>query len=188
VKLSANGKRFLKSFEDFRSFSYYDTNPNQPAVTWQPGTLTIGYGFTNGVIPVYIGQTMTIEEANSIFDQIIKYFETGVNNKLQVSVNQNQFDALVSHYYNTGVLSSTIYQLINSGADLKTIGDFWVTHYITAQGFVGNVQGLINRREAEWQLYQSNGLNWGFIWLLVLAAVIAISILKNRNYELRFLR
>jgi len=181
LKLSKNGRNFLKSFEDFRGFSYYDTNPNVPATTWQPGTLTIGYGFTNAVIPVYIGQTMTEEEANEIFDLILPAFENRVSSKLQVPVNQSQFDALLSHHYNTGILSSTLYQLINSGAPKEEIIQFWLNHYLTASGFSGIVPGLINRREGEVELYLSSGLNWGFLWLLVLAGVVTFAYLQNRK-------
>ena len=97
-----------------------------------------------------MGDTITLEEARDLFDDLIVRYERIVNSKLKVDVKQNEFDALVSHTYNTGG-STTLFKLVNMEANKDKIKDWFLTKYITANGKV--LQGLKNRRLKEWELY-----------------------------------
>ena len=73
-----------------------------------------------------------------------------VAQNIKVSINENQFSALVSYVYNTGG-SNTLYKLINSNASEKDIRNWFETKYITADGVP--LKGLVLRRKAEADLY-----------------------------------
>ena len=85
-----------------------------------------------------------------LFIDILKKFEAIVNRIMKVKVNQNQFDALVSHTYNTGG-SNTLFRLINSNAPSQDIKNWFETRYITANGV--KLNGLVRRRKAESDLF-----------------------------------
>jgi len=91
----------------------------------------------------------TEEEAEIALEQDLQVFERIVISKLKVSVDQNQFDALVSHAYNTGGSSTTLFKMVNNGD--ASIRAWWVSHYIIGGG--KKLKGLIARREAEAKLY-----------------------------------
>ena len=94
----------------------------------------------------------TVQEADAALQEDLRPREFDVFRKLKVPVNQNQFDALVSHYYNTGG-SSTLFDLINKKAKKEEIYKWFTERYITSDGKVLN--GLIKRRKAEADLYFS---------------------------------
>jgi len=142
MKISEEGKDLIKLFEGVRLKAY----------KCSAGVPTIGFGNTyypNGD-KVKMGDTITLEEARDLFDDLIVRYERIVNSKLKVDVKQNQFDALVSHTYNTGG-STTLFKLVNMEANKDKIKDWFLTKYITANGKV--LQGLKNRRLKEWELY-----------------------------------
>jgi len=142
MKISEEGKDLIKLFEGVRLKAY----------KCSAGVPTIGFGNTyypNGD-KVKMGDTITLEEARDLFDDLIVRYERIVNSKLKVDVKQNQFDALVSHTYNTGG-STTLFKLVNMEANKEKIKDWFLTKYITANGKV--LQGLKNRRLKEWELY-----------------------------------
>lgn len=92
----------------------------------------------------------TEEQAQEALRKDLIYFEKIVLSKLKVSVKQQQFDALVSHTYNTGG-SDTLFKLINKKAPSIQIKKWFETKYITAGGVV--FKGLVERRKAESKLY-----------------------------------
>jgi len=142
MKISEEGKDLIKLFEGCRLNAY----------KCSAGVPTVGYGNTyypNGD-KVKMGDTITLEEARDLFDDLIVRYERIVNSKLKVDVKQNEFDALVSHTYNTGG-STTLFKLVNMEANKEKIKDWFLTKYITANGKV--LQGLKNRRLKEWELY-----------------------------------
>jgi lysozyme len=142
MKISQEGKDLIKSFEGCRLNAY----------KCSAGVPTIGYGNTyypNGD-KVKMGDTITLEQAKDLFDDLIVRYERIVESKLKVDVKQNEFDALVSHTYNTGG-STTLFKLVNMEANKDKIKDWFLTKYITANGKV--LQGLKNRRLKEWELY-----------------------------------
>jgi len=89
-------KEYIKKFEKLKMKAYLPT----PKDKW-----TIGWGTTvypDGT-PVKKGDVLKNEaEAQAYFDHDIKRSEDWLKSHLEVPVNQNQLDALVSWHYNTG--------------------------------------------------------------------------------------
>jgi len=142
MKISQEGKDLIIKFEGIRLNAY----------KCSAGVPTIGIGNTyypNGD-KVKMGDTITLEQARDLFDDLIVRYERIVESKLKVDVKQNEFDALVSHTYNTGG-STTLFKLVNMEANKDKIKDWFLTKYITANGKV--LQGLKNRRLKEWELF-----------------------------------
>ena len=144
MRISKKGIALIKRFEGLKLNAYL-CSANVP---------TIGYGNTyypNGT-KVKLGDTISQEQAEELLKDILKKFEAIVNRKLKVKVSQNQFDALVSHTYNTGG-SDTLFRLINNGANDTEVRTWFESRYITANGV--KLKGLIRRRKAEANLYFS---------------------------------
>jgi lysozyme len=115
---------------------------------------TIGYGHIKGVS---MGDTITQEEANEMFNHEMKEYETYVNTAVTVPLSQNQFDAIVSWVFNLGngnLQASTMLKVINSGDHAGVPAQ--IKRWNKAGGKV--LDGLVRRREAEALLYQ------GAIW------------------------
>lgn len=91
-------------------------------------------------------------EANVALMEDLKVFERIVMSKIKVPLNQRQFDALVSHAYNTGG-SDTLFKLINRRAPEDQIRRWFETKYVTSGGV--RLRGLVNRRKAESDLFFS---------------------------------
>jgi len=97
----------------------------------------------------------TVEEADFYLAEDIDKAAKLVRRNLTIKVNQNQFDALLSHAYNCGI-SNTMYRLVNSRASDTSIKEWFTTRYITAQGIP--LKGLRYRRNDEWEIYA--GINY----------------------------
>lgn len=94
MKASANIIEYIKAKEGCRLKAYKLTGETN----W-----TIGYGHSDGSVKE--GQTITQEEADKLFADDLKKFETAVNgyiDKYGLTMNQNKFDAIVSLTYNCG--------------------------------------------------------------------------------------
>lgn len=118
------------------------------------GVCTIGYGTT--IYPhgkaVQYGDTCTIEQAKNYMQYDLRHFEQAVNAAVNVPLNQNQFDALVSLSYNIGIgafKNSTLLKLLNA-SDYHAASDQFDV-WIKAGGKI--VQGLVNRRAVEKTLF-----------------------------------
>lgn len=98
-------------------------------------------------------ENMTLTQADELLEEDLQEFETRVNRKLKLNLNQNQFDALVSHTFNTGG-SDGLFNLINRQARKDEIFEWWTTKYIRGNGKI--LPGLIKRRRKEADLYFSN--------------------------------
>jgi lysozyme len=93
MNLSDDGAALIKYFEDCKLIAYPD--PHTGGVPW-----TIGWGHTRGVQP---GDTCTQEEADAWFLEDIEPAERMIENQATVrTLEQGQFDALVSFVYNVG--------------------------------------------------------------------------------------
>lgn len=116
------------------------------------GHWTIGYGntFYEDNTKVKQGDKITQKRAEALLVNLLPKFESIVNKKITISLNQNQFDSLVSYTWNTGG-SSTLFSMINRKASNKEIRTWFETKYITAGEKV--LQGLVNRRKDEANLY-----------------------------------
>ena len=114
------------------------------------GVWTIGFGTTiypNG-IKVKKGDTCTEAQAKSYMAHDLKKFEQAVNGAVNIPLNQNQFDALVSLAYNIGTGAfnkSTLVKKLNAG-DIRGAADQFDV-WVNAGG--KRMQGLVNRRAKE---------------------------------------
>ncbi len=144
--MSKNGLALLKSFEGCELTAYQDS----------VGVWTIGYGWTQPVNgkPVGKGMTITQDTADSLLCSGVVQYEKGVTGLVKVSVNQNQFDALVDFAYNLGVKAlegSTLLKKLNAGDYAGAADEF--PKWNKAGGKVLN--GLVKRRAAERSLFLS---------------------------------
>ena len=116
---------------------------------------TIGYGSTyyEDGRPVKIGDAITQERADQLFEAIAEDFAKRVRSLLKVALNENQFSALVSFTYNVGVANlkkSTLLKKVNINPLDQTITDEFLK-WNKAGGKV--LAGLTRRREEEAKLY-----------------------------------
>ena len=142
--LSQKGLDLIKSFEGIRLTAYWDSLGS----VW-----TIGYGHTGGV---YDGQVITQAQAEELLRQDTGSAQSTVNNNVTVTLTQGQFDALVSFTFNCGsgaFTSSTLLVLLNQGNYSGACAE--LDKWVHAGGVV--VQGLVNRRNAEQDLFNSTG-------------------------------
>lgn len=135
-KISAAGIALVKSYEGCRLTAYKPVSTEQ---YW-----TIGWGHYGS--DVKQGMTITQAEADALLVKDLAKYE-GYVNHLNMELNQNQFDALVSFAYNCGVgnlqslcLGRTITQIAAN-----------ITKYNKAGGDV--LAGLTRRRQAELELF-----------------------------------
>ena len=144
---SQKGIDLIKKWEGFYNVAYLD-----PVGVW-----TIGYGTTNSdfnITNVRIKQGLYISQALAE-----KWLKASLNKKYEPLVNkynkiynfsQNEFDALVSFCYNIGAID----QLTKNGTRSKEeIRNHWLA-YSNAGG--KQLQGLLNRRKDELNLFNSN--------------------------------
>lgn len=138
-RLSLVGQRLIKSFEGFCTTAY-----KCPA-----GVVTIGFGHTK---TAKLGQTITPEQAEQLFLKDIEVFEAAVRNYVKVTINQNQFDALVSLCYNIGTEAfrrSSLVRYINRG-DYNTAA-LELLRFVYAGK--KKLPGLVTRRNKEYDLF-----------------------------------
>lgn len=164
MKMSDKGIEWLKRLEGSVKVNgkhvIYDDATGKPVASGAPlpAGATIGYGhlvkpgedFTNGI---------TERQAIALLRSDIATAERDVQNNITSNLTQNQYDALVSLAYNigtTGFKNSTVVKYINNpnfhSSIYSDLGSAWKAWNRT-QGKVSN--GLINRRQKEWNLYNS---------------------------------
>ena len=142
MKTSQIGIDLIKFFEGEKLTAY-----KCPAGIW---TIGVGSTFYEDGSKVKQGDKITKERSTELLLNTLKPFEETVNYKIKVPIKQQQFDALVSHTFNTGG-SETLFKLINGGSTDKSIKDWFEKKYISANGKV--LKGLQSRRKAEAKLY-----------------------------------
>ena len=161
-QMSEKGMELLMSIESFRG-KPYDDQTGAEISSWVEGA-TIGYGHLiskdewnqsgNGY-----KSGITEEQGKELFKKDLKPFVDGVNSRVTAHVSQNQFDALVILAFNIGLGNfggSSVLKLVNdpsaqtSDPNLESAWKAWNK----SQGKV--MQGLVNRRNAEWKIYSSN--------------------------------
>jgi lysozyme len=121
--------------------AYYDSK----------NVITIGYGHTGGI---KITDTCTKEQAEAFFNSDCAKFEAQLNGCVSdITLTQNQYDALFSLLYNIGIARfrpSTLLRRVKSNPndpDIRNQFNRWV--YCNGQ-ILG---GLVTRREQEANLY-----------------------------------
>ena len=142
MRISQKGIDLIKEFEGCRLEAYKCV----------AGKWTIGYGHTANVKQ---GDRITEQEAENLLRDDLASFEKLVNNKSYVpqSINQNQFDALVSFAFNLGGRNLKELCTANYPPNQKTTNH--IAQEITLYNKAGGkkVQGLVNRREKEKKLF-----------------------------------
>ncbi len=147
MKTSITGIALIQKFEGLQLKAYQCT-----ANRW-----TIGYGSTQIFgRPVNENNIITIDDAEAQLKSDLVAFENIVKTNIKVNLSQNQFDALVSHTYNTGG-SETLFELINCNASPQEIRDWFENRYISANGVV--INGLIKRRRTEAELFFNHAIS-----------------------------
>ena len=144
MKASVDAYELIKQFEGLRLEAYLC-----PAGIW-----TIGYGHTSGVSP---NSCITIQEADEYLHRDVASVELQLN-KLNLSLSQCQWDAIVSFVFNVGIgnfKASTLLAKIRINPDDNSIMDEFL-RWVYANGKV--MRGLHKRRLAEMKLYFSDKL------------------------------
>ncbi len=123
-----------------------------------PPGATIGYGHLIKPGEDFRGG-ITEAQAIELLHSDIAAAERAVCNNITVPITQNQYDALVSFAYNIGIeafANSTAVKYINNpdfiSSKYPSLESAWRAWNKT-QGTVSN--GLINRRNAEWNMYNN---------------------------------
>ncbi|MEJ7786657.1 MAG: lysozyme [Solirubrobacteraceae bacterium] len=143
MKFSNAGAALLEGFEGFRSQPYRDA----------VGVWTIGFGSTKGVGP----RTPPVTRAEArarMKREIDANYGAAVERAITRPMTQNQFDAMTSLAYNVGTggfASSTVCRMHNAGRHDAAADAFML--WVKAGG--QTLQGLVNRRRAEADLYRS---------------------------------
>ena len=144
MKASIDAYELIKQFEGLRLEAYLC-----PAGIW-----TIGYGHTSGVSP---NSFITIQEADEYLHRDVAAIEMQLN-KLNLSLRQCQWDAIVSFVFNVGIgnfKASTLLAKIRINPDDNSIMDEFL-RWVYANGKV--MRGLQKRRLTEMKLYFSDKL------------------------------
>ena len=139
MKINQSGLNLIKSFEGLRLQAY-----KCPAGVW-----TIGYGHTGRVVP---GQIIDPKTAEQLLISDLERFEVGVEQLVDVSLNSNQFSALVSFAFNVGtgaLAKSTLLRYLNKGKYYEAALQF--SRWTRGGGVI--LPGLVRRREAEKNLF-----------------------------------
>lgn len=147
MRISKLGLELIKQFEGLRLKAY----------RCSAGVWTIGYGHTRNVYP---GMQISEDTAFALLLEDIWYVEEGINDLVQVPLNQNQFDALCSFSFNVGLDidddlkaeglgDSTLLRKLNKGDYLGAANEF--IKWDKAKG--KKIAGLSKRRLAERTLF-----------------------------------
>lgn len=139
MKTSNNGINLIKKYEGCR-LTAYKALPTEVFYT-------IGYGHYGA--DVKREMTITQQQAEEYLKRDLKKFENVVD-RCNLSLNQNQFDSLVSFAYNCG--GANLKQLVKNRT-LSQIADAMLL-YNKANG--KTLAGLMKRREEERKLFLSD--------------------------------
>ncbi len=144
VRTSENGIELIKRFEGLELEAYQDI-----ADIW-----TIGYGHTGP--DVEPGMKISEREAEELLRRDLKSREQAVASAVKVSLNQNEFDALVSFVYNVGASAfrgSTALKRLNRNDRIGAADALTWWNKATVNGVLREVTGLTRRRAAERALF-----------------------------------
>lgn len=142
MKTSDAGRKFIEQWEGLFLHTYNDG----------VGVATIGYGHTTAAGPpsVHYGMTITQQQADQILAADLLSVENDVNRLVKPTLNQNQFDALVSFHFNTGALArANVLRAVNANLFNEVPGDLLMWDH--GGGHV--MLGLLRRRRAEGEMF-----------------------------------
>lgn len=140
MRIGKAGLDLIKKWEGVKLTAYMPT-PND---VW-----TIGYGHTKTARP---GMTITLQQAEELLVQDLKWVEEALAKHVKVPLNQNQYDSLASFVYNLGetnFASSTLLRKLNAGDYLGAADQ--LPRWNKQKGKV--LRGLTNRRAEERSLF-----------------------------------
>ncbi len=146
TKSSNKGLDLIKSFEGLKLKPY----------ACPAGIPTIGYGNTfyeNGKKVTLTDAPINESRADDLLAHILIRFEQYVDSYCIDTINQHQFDALVSFCYNVGPANlkvSTLLKKVNANPNDPTISAEFMK-WTKAGG--KTLKGLVRRRTAEAELY-----------------------------------
>lgn len=155
LHLGPDGAELCHHYESLRLQAYPDPgsprarakSAGKPYTGLSGAPWTIGWGDTGP--DVVEGLVITAQEADQRFAlRMALEFEPAVRKAVKVPLNQRQFDAVVSIFYNAGVTAlsnSTLVRLLNLGDFSGAAGQF--PRWDKSGGAV--MKGLQRRREAE---------------------------------------
>lgn len=146
MNISEEGLRLIKSFEGYHTRL---KDGSCAAYLCPANVVTIGWGCTEGV---KLGMVWTEAEAEAALRREIAKFEAAVNRLVTVSINQNEYDAMVSLAYNigsAGFARSTVLRRLNKGdrAGAAKAFEMWI------RGGGRVLNGLVSRRKREAALF-----------------------------------
>lgn len=141
---SDNAVRIIKKWEGCKLKAY----------TCPAGVVTIGFGSTRWFdgTAILIGMKITMQQAEELLKLEIDKCAKSLDN-MNLGINQNQFDAIVSFMFNCGIFGfkrSTLCKIIKSNPNSEAIKKEWA-RWCTSKGKV--LKGLQNRRKDEIELY-----------------------------------
>ena len=142
---SRKGFELIKKYEGLKLSTYRDS----------AGILTIGYGHTKTVQP---GMTINNEMAEILLKDDVTDAENAVKDLVNVELNQNQFDALVSLVFNIGKRNferSTLLKRLNENEILEAGEEFMKWTKARQPGGLKELPGLVKRRAEEKVLFLS---------------------------------
>jgi lysozyme len=149
MQMNEAGFALIRGYEGLRTGAYRDAT----------GIWTIGYGHTSAAGPpiVSAGMEITADAAEKILVQDVRIFAIGVAAAVTVTLNDDQFSALVCFAYNVGLGNfrrSSVLKAVNA-RDFEAVPrrlQLWVK----AGG--RTLPGLVKRRAAEAALFLKNEL------------------------------
>ncbi len=152
---SDKGIDLLKSIEQL-STTPYDDQTGKDITTWVEGA-TIGYGhLVSSAEWSKYKDGIARDQALSLFRADLNPYVNTVKTKVTASITQNEFDAMVILAFNIGqraFTNSSVLKMVNN-PNVKTtyenLEDAWKA-WNKSQGVINS--GLINRRQAEWDIY-----------------------------------
>ncbi|QKX60131.1 uncharacterized protein TRUGW13939_07274 [Talaromyces rugulosus] len=148
--VNQNGLNLIKSFESFQP-SVYDDGFGNP---------TIGYGHlcSDSTCSEVPNQPLTEEAASQLLAGDLVTYQDALTNALAdpVTLNDNQYGALVSWTYNVGagnMGNSDLVSRMNGGEDVVIVTHDELPQWNKVNGQV--VDGLTRRRQAELDLFDA---------------------------------
>lgn len=145
--IGREGLALIKGFEGLRLFPYLDV----------AGKPTIGYGHLIGAGRDY-SKGITEQLAEQILLSDLGFAEAAVCDHVNLSIDQNEFDALVSFTFNLGegaLRKSSVLRYLNKGDRPRAAGAFllWDKARDPRTGKLVTVAGLARRRASERALF-----------------------------------
>lgn len=144
LSLSAAGLAAIMGHEGYSDTVYIPVSGDVP---------TVGYGHADPNMPV--GMTITRKQAEEWLREDASEGEQAVRRCVRVPLSQAEFDVYTSFAYNIGsnaFCRSTLVKRLNAGDYAGACSELTRWVYVKGQ----RVQGLVNRREAEYRRCMSN--------------------------------